>query len=507
MRDRDRDNRFLLNRRDFMKVGGGAVAAAALGHLSGCGSDWLPAPFQPDAMRSSGGLLEATFDCRFAGGTLGSQAVNTRTFNGKFPGPTLRVRAGDRISLAFNNLLPANTDPGEPDDINMPHQFNTTNLHTHGLHVSPAGISDNVLREIVPGEKAQIAVDIPSDHPEGTYWYHPHKHGSVTLQLYGGMAGALIIEGETDRVPEILAAQDIVMVLQEIRINAQGQTPNFSFPDFIEANSRTKVTVNGQVNPTIFMRPGEVQRWRFVQAMATNFAFLSLDGHKLHQIAQDGVTFPQVQTVDKLLVTTGGRADVLVKAGDPGTYMLRKEKDCDLFQLLMIEGPIATVVVQGEPVDMRLPTRLPTPAALRPIQDSEITGRRLVVFNVVFLPSGEIDFVIDGKKFDPNRVDQKIRLGAVEEWTVANASEFAHPFHIHTNPFLVTSIDGIPLNPPRWLDTVHLPPKGVDQCGNARGSGTVVFRIRFTDYPGRTVLHCHLLDHEDMGMMQLIEIS
>jgi FtsP/CotA-like multicopper oxidase with cupredoxin domain len=107
----------------------------------------------------------------------------------------------------------------------------------------------------------------------------------------------------------------------------------------------------------------------------------------------------------------------------------------------------------------------------------------------------EYSFLIDGKQFDPNRVDQSIRLGSVEEWTITNLHNNDHVFHIHQNPFQVTAINGQPVAEPRWRDTEILP-----------ANGTLSFRSRFLDFTGRYVLHCHMMNHEDMGMMQLIEV-
>jgi FtsP/CotA-like multicopper oxidase with cupredoxin domain len=103
--------------------------------------------------------------------------------------------------------------------------------------------------------------------------------------------------------------------------------------------------------------------------------------------------------------------------------------------------------------------------------------------------------MVDHRLFDHNRIDHRIRLGAVEEWTIVNLDEADHPFHIHTNPFLVTRIDGVTLAEPVWRDTV-----------NVRGHGSVSLRSRFEDFTGRFVLHCHILNHEEIGMMQLIEV-
>jgi FtsP/CotA-like multicopper oxidase with cupredoxin domain len=157
-------------------------------------------------------------------------------------------------------------------------------------------------------------------------------------------------------------------------------------------------------------------------------------------------------------------------------------------------------VVEGEPLPMRLPTTLGG-APLATIRDEEITNRRRLTLSAdqpEFPPAAnyqEFAFLICGRRFDPNRVDHRIPLGAVQEWTVVNEHDNDHIFHIHTNPFQMTAIDGKPLDEPSWHDTVVVP-----------RNGSVTFRTRFTDFTGRFVLHCHMMNHEELGMMQIVEV-
>src|SRR6516162_9459635 len=149
--------------------------------------------------------------------------IHPPTFEGTIPGPTLKVKPGDKLSILLVNDLPSN--PTNERDNAFPHDENTLNLHTHGLTVSPLGVSDNIFREMKPGTTNLIQIDIPKVHPSGTYWYHVHKHGSVTYQFLGGMAGFLIVKGGTgtlDTVPEVAAAQDIPLAFQVVRSLSDG---------------------------------------------------------------------------------------------------------------------------------------------------------------------------------------------------------------------------------------------------------------------------------------------
>ncbi len=182
------------------------------------------------------------------------------------PGPTLRVQPGDVLRIRLTNDLPPNRDV-VPVNGDLPHQFNTTNFHFHGWHVSPDGIADNVLRAMEPGESYEIEIAIPEDHTRGTYWYHPHHHGSADVQISSGMAGALIVEGDFADVPEIAAAEERVLVLNEVLFDYLGTIESYDtlWPEAVPRF----LSVNGQREPIIRMRPGEVQRWRIVHAAAT----------------------------------------------------------------------------------------------------------------------------------------------------------------------------------------------------------------------------------------------
>lgn len=519
-----------MGRRKFLLAGASLAAATALPTLTLAPS--------AEAHRSHDGLLRAKLRVRYARNRIGNLPVFTRTFEGRIPGPTLRLKPGDTLQLRlFNRLPPETHDHEEPMDINMPHRFNVTNLHFHGLHVSPKCsadgrvCSDNVLIEIEPGESQLFEVTLPENHPDGTYWYHPHKHGSAAIQVMGGMAGALIIEGDTDHfLKDHGVRRDRVFVLQAIRVDPAGRA---EFINDFTFSTPSLFTVNGKLQPIIRIRPGEVQRWRFINAGEHEHMPLELRAgagnapQTFHQLAFDGITLPKLEEAQHLFLASGNRLDVLVKIDKPGVYRLIKpelnqgtpaaEFDSNGVPVLINDGMplpipeelIATVIVAGEPDDTPLPRGdLPRPSsALPPIQDREIDRARLVTFSIDFSTAS---FPIDGKLFDPNRVDQSIPLGAVEEWTVINTSPADHPFHIHQNPFLVTEIKGDPLvqpvvSLPLWLDTVNVPRNtGFPDMSHP---GSVTFRSRFEDFDGKFVLHCHLIHHEDMGMMQIVEVG
>jgi FtsP/CotA-like multicopper oxidase with cupredoxin domain len=451
---------------------------------------------QPEVRQSVDGKLTTTLHVAYAYADTGGYRLSLRTYEGAIPGPTLRVQPGDVLRVTLINDLPPNRAE-MPLNTDLPHHFNTTNVHVHGLHVSPSGNADNVLRSMEPGQSYEIEIAVPDDHPSGTYWYHPHHHGSADVQISSGMAGALIVEGDFTSVAEIENAAERVLILNEVMFDYLGaiETYDTIWP---EAAPRF-ISINGQREPIIRLRPGEVQRWRIVQAAHESNLRLALDDHLLHPIACDGIPRSRMEELESMVVAPGQRADVLVRAGAPGAYKLQAIANDQGYP--SPTGALAHVVVEGEPLTMSLPATLPDPP-LAPIGDDEITGARTITFTAIEpeVPAAatyqEFAFLIDGRRFDPDRVDHSIPVGAVEEWTVVNDHHDDHVFHIHTNPFQVMAINGEPVSEPLWRDTVIVPREG-----------SLTFRSRFLDFTGKTVLHCHMMNHEELGMMQLIEFT
>jgi FtsP/CotA-like multicopper oxidase with cupredoxin domain len=458
--------------------------------------DFIPSFPQPPVLASENGQLQVTLEVLLASHEFNGGIITTACYNGIIPGPTLKVRPGDTLTVHLTNRLPPNTD-ALPGDANIPNHPNTTNLHFHGLHVSQRGNGDNILLEVEPGGEQLFEIRIPSDHPAGTFWYHPHRHGSTAAQLYGGMCGAIIVDGDIDAVPEIAAAKDQVMIVQEIAVDENGLVPSMTDQLAFLQNTETTYCINGTTSTNLVMRTGEVQRWRFVHSGVTVYHVLRLEDHQLELIALDGISLPAPETVDSVTLVNGNRIDVLVRAGAPGTYEITRQNypqtDRDVPSPVKI-GQLE--VLAGKAPQMALPTALPAPFAN--IEDSELTGHRELTFQggpvTDVFTNGE--FFVSGRKFDANRVDQTITLGSVEEWTIFNTDEEDdHPFHIHQNPFQLVQIGDTPVDRPVWLDTVNVP-----------RLSSVKIRHRFLDFDGLTVLHCHILLHEDVGMMQLINL-
>lgn len=421
-----------------------------------------------------------------------------RCYNGGLVGPTIRVRAGQSLKLLLQNDL--QPEPGGGHASNVPHGFNITNLHTHGLHVSPESPADDVFREVGPGECFEYEFVLPPDHPAGTFWYHAHKHGSTALQLASGMSGALIVTGGADEINEIRVAEEKVMVLQQFTYTQQqGESASVDAGGLYYGTGDGDIVtaINGVVTPTIVMRPGEVQRWRLIHAGTSEVISLDIEGIDFYEIAVDGLTTGKIKKTNRLTLFPGYRSDVLVKAplsvGRRLMYTKVRDADKSLRNELSERTNLLRIVVDGTPNDMALPTDEQL-AVVAPFTDADVPPDDRIAHRRVlrFSQDGTTEFLIDGRKFDPQTISHLPELNTAEEWELISTSG-VHPFHIHVNPFAVKPAE--PDDPWIWRDTVVL-----------RRGRPVTIRIRYTEFTGKTVLHCHNLVHEDWGMMQAIKI-
>jgi suppressor of ftsI len=431
----------------------------------------------PPEYRSHDGALDVTFTVRETPVKLGRFAINGATYDGAYAGPVLRVKPGDVLHLRLVNHLPQ-----------------ITNIHFHGLAVSPLGHGDDSLHMVGPGESWDYVIPIPKDHAPGVYWFHTHGHDFAERQLMGGLSGTLIIEGFQQQMPATEPLKERLFVLKDFSPDPKGNLNRVPKPYNVVVK-----TINGQLMPRIDIQPGETQLWRLSAQTADAYFRLSLEGHRFTIIGRDSRPLPHPETARELMIGPAERVDVLVTGGKPGSYRLVAEKTStgpvgDMFgsqnMALMVSsrdpaspppvplGPLAVVSGAGQP-----------------IPGDRIDARRLVSFSEDPLVTGL--FFINHATFDPERIDFKVPLGSIEEWTIRNSSEELHVFHIHQLPFQVISENGRPVPFGGLLDTVSVPIHG-----------EVKIRLAFTDpiIVGRFLFHCHILEHEDKGMMAQIEV-
>lgn len=475
------------------------LAGASAGYfISGAPSAWAKSthsrPLQnPPQEVAEDGLLRVSINAQYGNFELMGQQTYLRCFDNQPIGRTLRVKAGDTIRLGLHNKLPydplqeiCTSIPTEED--NTPRGFNVTNMHVHGVHVSPKSPADNIFTLVRFQESEQYIYNIPEDHPPGTYFYHAHFHGSVALQVASGMAGALIIEGPIDDVPKIKACKEQVLCFQTPRFDSEGLCENYDL-----LSEQGAILINGQYKPVIKMKQGEVQRWRMVNASHMANMQFNVQAHEVTALCFDGNPLEESRIQNQIVMVPGNRADILIKAQETGTYAIYSEPVTGTdTEAEKNAKRLANLIIEPQELDMPLfQGKLPRPNLLNNINKDEITFGRRLEFGLSGAAEGK-KYTINGEPFSCLNPWQ-IPLGAVEEWEVYNHTAESHPFHIHVNPFQM--ISGGDVEPGTWLDTVNLAP-----------FSRIRFRTRFEDYTGTFVFHCHNLTHEDLGMMQAVEV-
>jgi L-ascorbate oxidase len=526
-----------------------------------------------------------------------------------FVAPTIEIFPGETVRITLNNdKLPP--DPGCPPtdpDVNHPNCPNRTNLHAHGMWVSPTGNSDNVLVSIYQGVSFQYEYNIPPDHPAGTFWYHPHRHGSTALQVSSGMAGVLIVRGT--RPPGAEGKGDIdtllrntdgtnyrerLVLLQQIQYACRDATGKIKqdasglyicdpsdvggiekydqFGPTTWRKSGRYTSINGEVIPTFpDAQAGKIERWRVVHAGVRDT--VNLQFKKMRDDAQpyaavaaaqqedwvthncpgtalvpqlalaaDGLTRTQLIERTTSTLQPGYREDLLMVFPEAGNYCVldgaapavssvnNQIKGRQFLGKVTVAAGVAIpdikAFVQAELIAAA--DRFMPPAVRQKVRDDLDNGLRLSSFvahpdildgdikppqRLASFEIGAAGFMINGNSYKPDRIDQLLPLGGVEEWKISTVNANGHPFHIHVNPFQISriisdatgqdvSVSG-DANEPQyanlkgvWKDTLFV-----------RQGYTAYVRTRYQRYIGDFVLHCHILDHEDQGMMQNIRIG
>jgi suppressor of ftsI len=434
-------------------------------------------------------------------------------FDGASVAPTIRATPGDVLKITYINDLPAKST----ENCAVNPCMNMTNLHFHGLTVSPNAPQDDVLGMMaMPGQTLHYSVDIPRDHPPGLFWYHTHPHGESHRQVLDGMSGALIIEGMERYSPQIRQLRERVIVVRGRSIEHDPKAAELRHQVDIpskgcggEAEKVEEVfTVNGATRPYIEIAPKERQFWRIVNASADRYLDLQLDGQTFEIVALDGMPLAYhepkrpMRTADHLLLAPAGRLEAIVTGPPPGAHRV-------LRTLCVDTGPdgdpnpgmVLADLVQhhpDRPGANRKPEQLhvihASPPLYKPV-DIERLKKTAPDFAVMFTEDKN-GFYINGRKFALDETPMtSVRVGTYQHWRIVNETAELHPFHIHQVHFLAYAENGVPLAHPAWLDTVNVPYRG-----------TVDVILDFTDpvIKGMSVFHCHLLNHEDKGMMAKI---
>ena len=461
-----------------------ALAALTACSSSGGGKD----PFvEPETIASKDGVLEATFEVTLDEIEVGGTQVAARLYDGQFMPPTLSVQPGDLIRLTLANRI---------DEL--------TNLHYHGMNVSPLGNGDNVFLHVVPGETFQYEVQVPETHPEGLFYYHPHIYGTTEFQIGNGMSGGIVVRGILDDLGSLSDVKQRQIFLKDIQI------VDGAVPDPPDSGAPTLRTVNGRVGPghqdpsrrDAVLGDRQHRRRHLLRRPPRG-------AHALRDRARRQPAHAGAAQGDRCSCRPSARIGVLVQGGEPGEYALETQAiDMGPQGDQYPEVTLATVIVEGKAeAPLVLPTTLPP---IDPdLRGTTIAQRRSYQFSEN--TDGD-QFYINGLQFDANRIDTTVTLGDVEEWTIENCSGENHVFHIHQLDFQVIEVNGVPQPYVGRQDTVNLDYRDTDgpvDCPTDDDPrGRVKVLIPFTEETnlGKFVYHCHIGEHEDNGMMQVIEV-
>eukprot|EP00019_Armaparvus_languidus_P000150 CAMPEP_0168601190 /NCGR_PEP_ID=MMETSP0420-20121227/13282_1 /TAXON_ID=498008 /ORGANISM="Pessonella sp." /LENGTH=1491 /DNA_ID=CAMNT_0008639525 /DNA_START=297 /DNA_END=4772 /DNA_ORIENTATION=- len=490
-----------------------------------------------------GGVAYASLDVTLDVGTTRIDnrafAMTTRAYNGAVPGPLIRVVRQTQLSITINNNLGAETadsllgggrasDGGTTfDGKNHFREPNTTNVHLHGMHVSPQATADDALASIAPGASGSVAVTIETDHPTGTYWYHAHHHGSSALQLEGGLAGPLIVLDDSMLDARLRSARDLTLVLQHFGLTKgdeeTGNIPqlglsskdSFAYDVDDKLGLGAYMLVNGQYRPHVVVQRREPVRLRVLNAGGSHFVSLTMPGAcEMYLLAQDGVYLDTARVLQRLTIPPGGRFDVLVICHVVGrqwaaTSRSSNYKDFlsnaavfsqnELFaldvQATEYSGALAALIAAGDVDTVPLPSR---PAHLADLS----TAATPTMLPIEFSTS---QMAINGARYDGSAASS-IELGQVYETTTLVTDSINHPYHQHVNHFQVTSFDATAtandvLNEAgvlvgAWRDTVPV-----------ADVSPLTFRFSPHRYAGPQLFHCHVSAHADLGMLGFYNVT
>jgi len=528
-----------------------AVAVSGL-YLGSAAAQTNPCPTRPSPgtvvnnpldLVSQNGVLTAAFTLKSyypVGSFLQECYIYQENSTTAVEAPTLRLNPGDKLDLSFTNRLsylpppPLNLPAKAKDMSNMPGRgtpndpctggtmvATSTNIHFHGLNIPPKCHEDEIVNTDIENTDPpfEYKFTIPSNDSPGMYWYHPHLHGVVTLQVNGGATGALIIGGMEKIKPQVAGLPERVFVIRQQFLNPNSWLPgpyqltlNYEPADFPTFPS-----------PILKMKPGAKEFWRVVNSTTQGFLNLQFrvggTAQTVEIVALDGIPVQTKEEVTTVAIPPAGRAEFIITGPAAG-------QSASFWQAGFNTGPIgnpnieqqlAVVQTSADAVEPPAMPAAPPPGTALPPQRfpalstvAPTATRKLYFAEATNGSNGPTEFFItvDGqtpKVFNGNDPPNIVtKVGAVEDWTVENRTGETHAFHIHQIHFLFMDTNG-EANPYQDLrDTVIVP-----AWSGTGPYSSVKLRMDFRDpdIAGTFVYHCHILDHEDAGMMAIIQVN
>ena len=452
--------------------------------------------------------------------------------------PTLHVNPGDTIKISLTNMVPGNpasagvTIPGACAGETM--TSTSTNMHFHGTNTSPKCHGDEVIHTVVnSGQTFDYVLKIPKDEPPGLYWYHTHVHGIASPTVQGGASGMIEVEGISNLEPVVSGLPERFLDVRDQGLLNPDATAPVQIPKPFWDVSLNYVPVSWpQYTPAIIkMNPGMQEFWRVANTSADTILNLRLvyDGQSqpLKLVALDGVPIGSQDgkrqgttlTQDHIYIPPASRAEFVVTAPSASV------KKAMLWTMHIDTGPagdfdptrpLAIIKTTNAPLGLPLTevrSGPPNPQRFEDLADARVTKRRKLYFSEQIPPGqkdGDVFYItVDGQgpePFDPAAPPAiTTRQGAVEDWTIENHAKEVHEFHIHQIHFLLLEVNGkpVPKSAQQFYDTY--------QVGYWTGSGpypSIKVRMDFRgNVVGDFVYHCHILDHEDLGMMAKIRVK
>lgn len=472
-----------ISRRTFL-IGSGAGASLV---LAGCGSASAKPLVTTGALDFSTQLAipplaEAEVDANGtrvfkltaqAGSSTFQANVTTPTwgYNGAFLGPTLRARRGEKVRVDIQNNLPA-----------------PTTVHWHGMHI-PAIYDGGAHQVIKAGDGAKPEWII--DQPAATLWYHPHVHGTSEEQMTRGLSGMFLIDEdhEISGLPSTYGVDDIPLIIQDRSFAKDG---SFKLtPDSTAGLLGETILLNGSANPYLNVSTEAVRLRILNAATARVFNFGFSDNRTFTVVGSDGGLLPAPAPVERLLLSPGERAEIVVHMIAGENIVLQSNP-----QEMRMSEALTTRVGGNDTLDLlqlraaqKLTPVSALPESLVPAASFEM-GKPMITRGFILK-----DMYINGKLMGMSRIDLSVGAETVETWNISNTANIAHNFHVHGAQFRILDVDDQEPQPEfaGWKDTVFLP---------VRATARVQIKFgKYRDPKMPYMYHCHFIRHADMGMM------
>jgi FtsP/CotA-like multicopper oxidase with cupredoxin domain len=480
----------------------------------------------PPELKSQNNKLEVTFNFKTV--TTGGITRYCFVTDAGLESPTLRVNPGDTLIIHLKNTLGSGTATTVTDcNATMADMSSTsTNLHFHGVNASPGCHQDEVVHTLVPAQGTfDYSVVIPSNEPPGLYWYHPHPHGFSEGQVLGGATGALIVEGLQTVNTSLASLPEKVYVLRDQKVTSTATSTTVTKPQNDLSINYVPITYPTETPAVISTAPAQKQLWRVLNSTADTALDLEVTvggtAQPLQIVDVDGVPVTNsTGTVTHYALPSGARVEFVVTTPSLGqtvqlqslTWNTGTDGDPDPGRIIATITPSTTAAaattpsVQAQNVQ---PVALPKTMRFAALATAAATTSRKLYFST---NSNFTEFYITEEGKTPAVFDMDgppnitVQAGTVEEWTIENRSKMDHNFHIHQIHFSVDAVNGDTSKADSTLrDTINIP--HWDGTSSTYPSVTLKMDFRDLNIIGIFPYHCHILSHEDLGMMGTIQVQ